>query len=68
MNEFCSNNYYFYRLYDEKYHYDREFSVSNTTYRQHLLEVNKDFEEINRGTFFQPAAKIDDIQDPEVRK
>ncbi|XP_073953038.1 peroxidase-like [Choristoneura fumiferana] len=28
--------------------------------------MNKNFEKINRGTFFQHAGKIDDIQDPEI--
>ncbi|XP_061704551.1 myeloperoxidase-like [Cydia pomonella] len=54
------------KLYDEKYHYDREFSVSNTTFRQSLIEQDKNFEKINRGTFYQQAARIDDIQDPEI--
>ncbi|XP_063628229.1 peroxidase-like [Cydia splendana] len=54
------------KLYDEKYHYDREFSVSNTTFRQSLIEQDKNFEKINRGTFYQHAARIDDIQDPEI--
>ncbi|KOB76072.1 Oxidase/peroxidase [Operophtera brumata] len=54
------------KLYTESHHYKGEFSHSETLYRQGLIEENKNFEEINRGTFFQSSAKIDDIQDPEI--
>ncbi|XP_037297016.1 peroxidase-like [Manduca sexta] len=54
------------KRYNEKHHYIGDFSVSETLYRQDLIEQNKYFEEINRGTFDQSASKIDDILDPEV--
>lgn len=59
-------NKYYSRLYTENHHYKGEFSYSETLYRQGLIEQDKNFEGINRGTFFQSSAKIDDIQDPEV--
>lgn len=55
-----------FRKYTEKHHYTGEFSVSETLYRQALIEQDRNFEEINRGTFYQSAGKIDDILDPEV--
>ncbi|XP_072949746.1 salivary peroxidase/catechol oxidase-like [Epargyreus clarus] len=54
------------KKYDEKHHYAGELSLSETLFRQDLIEQNANFEEINRGTFYQNAAKIDDIQDPEI--
>ncbi|KAG6441810.1 hypothetical protein O3G_MSEX001969 [Manduca sexta] len=54
------------KRYNEKHHYIGDFSISETLYRQDLIEQNKYFEEINRGTFDQSASKIDDILDPEV--
>lgn len=40
--------------------------MSDTLFKQELIEEKTYFEEINRGTFYQPAAQIDDIQDPDV--
>lgn len=54
------------KTYTESYHYKDEYSYSDTMFRSGLLEKGKILEEINRGTFHQNAAKIDDIQDPEI--
>ncbi|KAL0881565.1 hypothetical protein ABMA27_001396 [Loxostege sticticalis] len=53
------------KKYDEHYHYAGEFSYSDTYFRQEIIEENMNFEELNRGLFYQHAAKIDDIQDPD---
>ena len=55
-----------FRTYTEGYHYKDEYSYSETLFRSGLLEKGKILEELNRGTFHQHAAKIDDIQDPDV--
>lgn len=55
-----------FRRYSEKYRYLSEFSLGATVFRQHLIEEDKNFEEMNRGMFFQKSAKLDDVQDPEV--
>ncbi|CAH0399112.1 unnamed protein product [Chilo suppressalis] len=54
------------KKFSEKYHYRGEFSYSDTLFRQEILEIDSNFEDINRGTFYQHAAKIDDIQDPDI--
>ncbi|XP_049871209.1 peroxidase-like [Pectinophora gossypiella] len=54
------------RRYNEKYNLIGEFSVSETLFGQGLIETARNFEEINRGTFYQRAAKSDDIIDPEI--
>lgn len=59
-------SYLYFRKYSEKHNYAGEFPISETLYRQALLEQDRNFEEINRGTFYQSAAKTDDILDPEV--
>lgn len=56
----------FSRLYSEKYHYKKQFSYSETLFKQGLIELDKNFEHINRGTFHQQCGKNDDIQDPGV--
>lgn len=53
-------------MYDEKYHFAEEKSMSDNLFRMGPLEEGENFERINRGTFYQNAAKIDDIQDPGV--
>lgn len=53
-------------MYDEKYHYSGDLSISSTLFRLALIEEGDNFEAINRGTFYQQSAKMDDIQDPEV--
>lgn len=57
---------FFSRKYNENYHYIGDFSYSDTIYRSGVIEQETNFEEINRGTFYQNAAKVDDIIDPEV--
>ncbi|XP_013137679.1 PREDICTED: peroxidase-like [Papilio polytes] len=54
------------KKYDKNYNYVDELTYSDSLFRQDLLEQNGNFEEINRGTFYQNAAKMDDIQDPEI--
>ncbi|KAI5646889.1 peroxidase domain-containing protein [Phthorimaea operculella] len=54
------------KRYDEHYNLVGEIPISENIYQQSVLEQNKNFEEINRGTFYQQAAKVDDIQDPEI--
>ncbi|CAK1579223.1 unnamed protein product [Parnassius mnemosyne] len=54
------------KKYNENYNYVDELPYSDTLYRQDVLEQNNNFEEINRGTFYQNAAKMDDIHDPEI--
>ncbi|KAF9818017.1 hypothetical protein SFRURICE_016932 [Spodoptera frugiperda] len=54
------------KTYTEAYHYKDEYSYSETMFRSGLLEKGNIFEELNRGLFHQYAAKIDDIQDPDV--
>lgn len=56
----------FSRKYSDNYHYTGDFSFSETIYRSGLIEQEKNFEEINRGTFYQNAAKVDDVTDPDV--
>ncbi|XP_063827199.1 peroxidase-like [Ostrinia nubilalis] len=54
------------KKYNDDYHYVGEFSYSDTFFRQELIEQHSNFEELNRGLFYQNAAQIDDIQDPDV--
>ncbi|KAG7309970.1 hypothetical protein JYU34_004489 [Plutella xylostella] len=54
------------KMYDEKYHYSGDLSISSTLFRLALIEEGDNFEAINRGTFYQQSAKMDDIQDPEI--
>ncbi|XP_063827198.1 peroxidase-like [Ostrinia nubilalis] len=54
------------KKYDEKYHYTGQYSFSDTFFRQELIEEKSNFEEMNRGLFYQKAASIDDIQDPNL--
>ncbi|CAG9787318.1 unnamed protein product [Diatraea saccharalis] len=54
------------KKYSERHHYVGEFSYSDTLFRQELLEIDTNYEDINRGIFYQPAAKVDDIQDPDI--
>ncbi|XP_047026324.1 peroxidase-like [Helicoverpa zea] len=54
------------KTYSEGYHYKDEYSYSETLFRSGLLEKGKVLEELNRGMFHQYAAKIDDIQDPDI--
>ncbi|XP_063893993.1 peroxidase [Helicoverpa armigera] len=54
------------KTYSEGYHYKDEYSYSETLFRSGLLEKGKILEELNRGMFHQYAAKIDDIQDPDI--
>ncbi|CAK1579224.1 unnamed protein product [Parnassius mnemosyne] len=42
------------------------YLIVTPLYRQDVLEQNNNFEEINRGTFYQNAAKMDDIHDPKI--
>lgn len=43
-----------------------DFSFGDTVFRSGVIEQETNFEEINRGTFYQNAAKVDDVIDPEV--
>ncbi|XP_068627010.1 peroxidase-like [Battus philenor] len=54
------------KKYDENYNYLDELSYSDTIFKHEILEQNNNFEEINRGTFYQYAGKFDDIIDPEI--
>ncbi|XP_026330347.1 peroxidase-like [Hyposmocoma kahamanoa] len=54
------------KKYNENYYYTGYFSFSDTIYRSGVIEQEANFEEINRGTFYQKAAKVDDVVDPEI--
>ncbi|KAH9636809.1 hypothetical protein HF086_011005 [Spodoptera exigua] len=54
------------KTYSESYQYKDEYSYSETMFRSGLLEKGLIFEELNRGLFHQYAAKLDDIQDPDI--
>nr|WBB28745.1 peroxidase [Yponomeuta cagnagella] len=54
------------KMYDDKYHYSGEYSISDTLFRLAVIEEGKNFEGINRGTFYQNSALMDDIQDPDI--
>lgn len=55
-----------FRRYDDNYRFVGEIFLGETLFEQGLIEQGKNFEEINRGTFYQRAAKMDNVQDPEV--
>ncbi|KAJ2947403.1 hypothetical protein O0L34_g17180 [Tuta absoluta] len=54
------------KRYGELHNLIGELPISENLFKQGVLEQSKNFEEINRGTFYQHAAKVDDIQDPEI--
>ncbi|CAB3235465.1 unnamed protein product [Arctia plantaginis] len=54
------------KMFKEDYRYKDEYPYSDTLFRSGILEKGKILEEITRGIFQQNAAKLDNIQDPEI--
>ncbi|XP_052748509.1 peroxidase-like [Galleria mellonella] len=54
------------KKYDENLHFVGDLTLSDTLFSYDSIQNDKIFKEVNRGTFFQNAGKIDDIIDPEI--